>query len=60
VRPVLVKIPPLIWHGFTAVGGETGMILNVPTEHYNYSAPDELRRDPFDPHIPFDWLTRGG
>jgi dTDP-4-dehydrorhamnose 3,5-epimerase len=60
VCPVVVHIPPGVWHGFTAVGGEMATMLNVPTLRYDHEAPDELRRDPFDPTIPFDWLVRGG
>jgi dTDP-4-dehydrorhamnose 3,5-epimerase len=60
LSPRLVLIPPQVWHGFTAVGGETALVINVPTAHYEYEDPDELRRDPFDPEIPFEWLTRGG
>lgn len=60
VRPALVRVAPGIWHGFTPVGGEPATLLNVPTLHYDYREPDELRRDPFDPEIPFEWLTKGG
>ena len=60
VRPALVRVPPGIWHGFTPVGGETATLLNVPTVHYDAQQPDELRRDPFDPDIPFEWITKGG
>ncbi len=60
VNPVLVRVPPLVWHGFTPVGSETILMLNIPTEHYVYDDPDELRRDPFDPEIPFGWHTTGG
>lgn len=60
LNPLLVQVPPKVWHGFTALGGQTTLVLNIPTEHYNYDAPDELRRDPFDPDIPFEWFTKGG
>ena len=60
VNPVLVQIPPLVWHGFTPVGPETILMLNIPTEHYVYDDPDELRRDAFDPDISFQWHTQGG
>lgn len=60
LKPALIRIPPLVWHGFAAVGNETAVVLNVPTELYNYREPDELRRDPFDPAIPFQWHTAGG
>jgi dTDP-4-dehydrorhamnose 3,5-epimerase len=57
---VLVQIPPGVWHGFTPVGGQTAVVLNLPTEHYHHEAPDELRRPPFTPDIPFEWTTKGG
>jgi dTDP-4-dehydrorhamnose 3,5-epimerase len=60
LNPVVVQIPPLVWHGFTALEGRTAMVLNVPTEHYDREQPDELRREPFDPEIPFEWSTEGG
>jgi len=60
LNPQLVVIPPLVWHGMAALGGATAVLLNVPTEHYNRAEPDEIRRDPFDPAIPFEWFTRGG
>lgn len=30
-------------HGFTAEGPEPALILNVPTELYDYASPDEHR-----------------
>ena len=53
--PLLVKIPPYVFHGFTSAGAEEAMILNVPTELYNYSDPDEYRESPFSGKIPYDW-----
>jgi len=60
LNPLVVQIPPMVWHGFMALGGHTAVVLNVPTVHYNRDEPDELRRDPFDPEIPFEWFTQGG
>ncbi len=60
LNPVLVQIPPMVWHGMAALGGQTAILLNIPTEHYDYDEPDELRRPPFDPEIPFEWFTKGG
>ncbi len=60
LNPALIVIPPRVWHGMMAIGGETAVILNIPTESYNREQPDELRRDPFDPDIPFEWHTEGG
>ena len=53
--PLLVKIPPYVFHGFTAVGDEDAMILNLPTELYHYNEPDEFRENPFSEKIPYDW-----
>jgi dTDP-4-dehydrorhamnose 3,5-epimerase len=56
----LVQIPPGVWHGWVCLGSEMALVLNVPTEHYNHEAPDELRRPWDDPAIPFTWHVRGG
>ena len=53
--PMVVKIPPYVFHGFTAVGNEPAMILNLPTELYHYQEPDEFRENPFSEKIPYDW-----
>lgn len=53
--PLVVKIPPYVFHGFTAVGDEPAMILNLPTELYHYAEPDEFRENPFSEKIPYDW-----
>ena len=31
------------------------IIVNVPTELYNYSEPDEYRVPPHSDQIPYDW-----
>lgn len=59
LNPALVRIPPYVWHGFMAVGPETAVVLNLPTEPYNADAPDELRRPALDPSIPFQWKSEG-
>lgn len=59
LNPALVRIPPLVWHGFMAVGTETAVVLNLPTEPYDREHPDELRREALDPAIPFQWKREG-
>jgi dTDP-4-dehydrorhamnose 3,5-epimerase len=59
LNPCLVRIPPYVWHGFMAVGDETAVVLNLPTELFNYDKPDELRRAAHDPEIPFTWKREG-
>jgi dTDP-4-dehydrorhamnose 3,5-epimerase len=57
-NPMLIKIPPLVMHGFKAIGGEPAFIVNVPTELYRYDKPDE-HRVPFDsPEVPYDWKIK--
>jgi dTDP-4-dehydrorhamnose 3,5-epimerase len=56
----LVTIPPNIWHGFKAMGGEKIMVINNPTELYNYSEPDEFRL-PYDTDdIDYNWEIKMG
>jgi len=57
LNPVLLKIPPLVYHGFAAEGNESALIVNFPTELYNYEQPDEQRLPFDDPSIPYDWAA---
>jgi dTDP-4-dehydrorhamnose 3,5-epimerase len=59
-NPVLITIPPLVYHGMKGVGSEPAYIINCPTELYNYQNPDEYRLDPDDPSIPYDWRLKEG
>jgi dTDP-4-dehydrorhamnose 3,5-epimerase len=60
INPVLVQIPPLVYHGFKGISPETAVILNVPTEVYRYEAPDEYRIEPHGGSIPYDWSRKDG
>lgn len=60
LNPVLIKIPPLVYHGFTPEGGQTVIIANFPTEVYNYEQPDEHRLSYDDPSIPYSWEVKNG
>ncbi|KJS15170.1 MAG: dTDP-4-dehydrorhamnose 3,5-epimerase [Peptococcaceae bacterium BRH_c4b] len=60
LNPTLLRIPPLVHHGFTTEGGETALIVNFPTELYNYKEPDEFRAPYNDPSIPYDWEVKHG
>lgn len=59
-NPLLVTIPPNIWHGFKAVGNKKMMVLNVPTELYNYTEPDEYRLPYNSEEIDYDWDIKMG
>jgi len=59
-NPLLVKIPPLVMHGFKCISPQEAICINVPTELYNYSQPDEFRVDPLENDIPYDWGRKDG
>jgi dTDP-4-dehydrorhamnose 3,5-epimerase len=52
---LLIQIPPEIWHGFKTISEEYALVLNLPTELYNYNKPDEYRLPPNTDKIPYDW-----
>ena len=54
-NPLLVRIPPLVYHGFKCVSNNEAIIVNTVTEPYNYKTPDEYRMDPYENDIPYDW-----
>jgi dTDP-4-dehydrorhamnose 3,5-epimerase len=59
-NPSLIKIPAQVVHGFKGVGTDVALIVNVPTELYNYEEPDEYRL-PYDTdEIPYDWALKHG
>ena len=59
-RPLLVQIPPLVYHGWKCVSQEEALIVNTVSRPYDHSQPDEYRLDPHDNHIPWDWSNRDG
>jgi dTDP-4-dehydrorhamnose 3,5-epimerase len=52
---MLVKVPPEVWHGFKVIGQKTALVLNTPTELYDYKTPDEYRLPPDTDKIEYDW-----
>ena len=59
-KPMLITVPPLVYHGFKAIGTKTAYFLSVPTEAYNYKKPDEYRLPPDSDKIPYDWILETG
>ncbi|MBI5637651.1 MAG: dTDP-4-dehydrorhamnose 3,5-epimerase family protein [Nitrospinae bacterium] len=57
---LLVSIPPHIQHGFKGISETEAMVLNIPTEPYNATEPDEFRLDAHDPSIPYEWARKDG
>ncbi len=58
--PGLLRIPPGVHHGWMCIGQTEAYILNIVSEMYNYSEPDEYRTDPHENHIPYDWTRKDG
>jgi dTDP-4-dehydrorhamnose 3,5-epimerase len=59
-NPILLKIPPGVLHGFKGISQDMTLIVNVPTELYNYEEPDEYRIPPHTDEIPYDWARKDG
>ena len=59
-NPILLHIPPYIYHGFKCISLEESMVINTPTEPYNYKEPDEFRIHPHDNDIPYEWGGKDG
>jgi len=59
-NPKLLQIPKLVYHGFKCISQEEAVVINIPTETYNYERPDEYRLDPYQNEIPYDWRLKEG
>lgn len=57
---ILLKIPPLVYHGFKGIGNDEAWILNIPTEVYKYDEPDEFRIPYDSKDVPYDWNIKMG
>ncbi|MFQ6093233.1 MAG: dTDP-4-dehydrorhamnose 3,5-epimerase family protein [bacterium] len=54
-NPTLIQIPPGLYHGWKCIGSLEAVVINCPTEVYDYEKPDEHRL-PYDTDkIPYDW-----
>jgi dTDP-4-dehydrorhamnose 3,5-epimerase len=59
-NPILVHIPRYVYHGFKCVSPDEAIVINTPTEVYDYAQPDEFRVHPHDNDIPYDWGRKDG
>ncbi len=59
-KPILISVPPGVYHGFKAMGRKTAYFINVPNLPYNYKKPDEYRLPPDTKKIPYDWVLTPG
>jgi len=51
----LVLIPVGVVHGYKVLSDDPCLLFYHVTKHYVANNPDELRIDPFDKKIGFDW-----
>ena len=59
-NPVLVHVPKDIYHGWKCISESEAIVINCPTEVYNYELPDEFSL-PYDTDkIPYDWSIKMG
>lgn len=54
-HPALVQIPPGVWHGFRAGGGEPAYLLHLNSAAFNFEQTDEEQLPPDAPSIPYRW-----
>ena len=59
-NPVLVHIPPFVYHGFKCISEEEAIVINTPTVIYNYNDPDEFRLPAHGSEIPYNWERKDG
>jgi dTDP-4-dehydrorhamnose 3,5-epimerase len=53
--PFALFVPPGVFHGYKTIGDSPALILNLPDQLYDTTAPDEVRWPPETDRIPFDW-----
>lgn len=56
-NPLLVQVPPGLYHGWKCISTEEAIIVGMPTEPYNSKDPDEFRR-PAHGDLDYDWNRR--
>lgn len=57
-NPILIQIPPEVYHGFKGISEQEAIMLNCPTEPYNRQNPDEYRLPAHTKKIPYDWSRK--
>jgi dTDP-4-dehydrorhamnose 3,5-epimerase len=52
-RPMVVVVPPCVWHGVANTGDETCLLVNMPDHAYQYDDPDHWRLAAESAEIPY-------
>ena len=58
-NPMLVQVPNLVYHGWKCISLEPSLVVNLTTEPYRYTDPDEYRLDPHG-SLAYDWSRKDG
>lgn len=59
-QPALIVIPAGVFHGWKCISEHEAYVINIPSEPYNRTNPDEFRVDPHSGAIPYDWSRKDG
>ena len=59
-NPILLQIPPEVYHGFKCVSEYEAIMLNCPSEAYSRKQPDEYRIPAHTKKIPYTWARKDG
>jgi dTDP-4-dehydrorhamnose 3,5-epimerase len=57
-NPILIHIPPYVYHGFKCISEEEAIVVNTPTEVYRYEEPDEYRVHPYETTSPMTGVEK--
>lgn len=57
-EPLLIRIPPEVYHGYKALGERPAYIVNTPTKPYNHENPDEQKLPADTKKIAYDWSKK--
>lgn len=55
----LIVVPNLVYHGWKCISDQMSLVVNIPTEPYQYQNPDEYRTEPHG-FLQYDWSRRDG
>jgi dTDP-4-dehydrorhamnose 3,5-epimerase len=56
-RPMLIVVPPGVWHGVQNLGSTPALLLNMPDRAYAYESPDHWRLPPDSDQIPYSFTS---
>jgi dTDP-4-dehydrorhamnose 3,5-epimerase len=56
-RPLLVVVPPGVWHGVQNLGSTSALLVNMPDRAYQYELPDHWRLPHDTAEIPYSFTS---